>query len=128
MSRSFGKGCNCYQGRRTRWIEPSILYLLWERSRHGYDLMNDLPELGFFTEQADPGAIYRTLRHLEDNGLVVSEWDTSGSGPAKRFYTLTELGKDNLKRWSETLRLHKNALDALLEKIKVIENEKEVKE
>jgi len=120
MPKGYGRGCGCYQGRRTRWIEPSILYLLWEESRHGYDLMNDLPELGFITEQADPGAIYRTLRHLEDNGLVISEWDTSGSGPAKRSYTITDLGKENLIRWSETLRLHKNALDAFLEKIKII--------
>ncbi|MBN2411051.1 helix-turn-helix transcriptional regulator [candidate division KSB1 bacterium] len=126
MSNSFKRGCNCYRGRRSRWIEPSILYLLWEKSRHGYDLMNDLPELGFFSEQADPGAIYRTLRHLEDNGLVVSEWDTSGSGPAKRFYTITELGKDNLLRWQETIRLQKNALDAFLEKIKVIDRKPKI--
>ncbi len=111
-------GCGCYRGRRARWIEPSILYLLWEHSRHGYELMNDLPTVGFFDETADPGAIYRMLRHLEDNKMVESEWDTSGSGPAKRLYTITQNGRDNLMLWFETLKSHQTALNDFIEKIK----------
>ncbi|HPG40958.1 MAG TPA: helix-turn-helix transcriptional regulator [bacterium] len=117
MQEGFGHGCGCHAGRKTRWVEPSILYMLWEQPRHGYELMTDLPELGFVATQGDPGAIYRTLRHLEENGLVVSQWDTSGTGPAKRLYTITPLGIENLQLWAESLRQYKLALDAFLEKI-----------
>ncbi|MBN2088054.1 helix-turn-helix transcriptional regulator [candidate division KSB1 bacterium] len=79
--------------------------------------MNILPELGFIDEPADPGIMYRTLRHLEEYGLVISEWDTSGAGPAKRRYTITEAGKEQLKLWSETLRRREQAIGEFLKKV-----------
>ena len=85
-------------------MEPSILFLLMEKPRHGYELMSALPELGFISGPADPGAVYRTLRHLEKAGLVASVWDTSHSGAAKRLYTITAAGKRHLGLWAESLR------------------------
>lgn len=56
--------------------------------------------------------IYRHLRELEDNGLVVSQWETHGAGPAKRVYQLTEEGLEVLVFWigymkSQAERLYK---------------------
>lgn len=113
-------GCGCYKERYNRWLEPSILYLLLDGKKHGYELMSNLPELGFVNSPVDPGAIYRTLRHMEDVGLVESEWDTDGSGPAKRIYLLTALGKDQLKLWAEELENRNNALNAFLQKLKAV--------
>jgi len=110
-------GCGCHQVRQSRWIEPSILLMLLDASKHGYELMNILPELGFIDEPADPGIMYRTLRHLEEYDLVISEWDTSGAGPAKRRYTITEAGKEQLKLWSETLRQRQQAIGEFLKKV-----------
>jgi PadR family transcriptional regulator PadR len=110
-------GCGCHNERQSRWVEPSVLYLLWGKKKHGYELMSELPELGFITGQADPGAIYRTLRHLEEFGLVQSEWDTSGTGPAKRVYTLSDLGKEQLKLWADSLKQRRSALDDFLQKL-----------
>lgn len=111
------RGCGCHIERQSRWFEPSILYFLWGKKKHGYELMSELPELGFVDGPVDPGAIYRTLRHLEEVGLVVSEWDTTGTGPAKRVYTLSELGKKHLQLWAESLRQRRSALDAFLQKL-----------
>jgi PadR family transcriptional regulator, regulatory protein PadR len=110
-------GCGCYKERYNRWLEPSILYLLLGGKKHGYELMNNLPELGFVNNPVDPGAIYRTLRHMEDVKLVKSEWDTGGSGPAKRIYVITGNGKDHLKLWASELETRRNALDSFLQKI-----------
>ena len=41
--------------------------------------------------------VYMILRKLEELGLVISEWQTSGSGPVKRVYQLTDDGFDLLK-------------------------------
>ncbi len=111
------KGCGCYKERQSRWIEPSILYLLMEKAHHGYELMNALPQLGFVSGPADPGAIYRTLRHLEEAGLVTSTWDTGAAGAAKRLYTITQLGQVHLKLWTESLRQRWRALDAFIKKL-----------
>jgi len=43
--------------------------------------------------------IYRHLRELEENGWVVSQWETEGAGPAKRVYQITPEGLDVLSYW-----------------------------
>jgi PadR family transcriptional regulator, regulatory protein PadR len=48
--------------------------------------------------------VYRTLRQLEKQGLVVSGWDTSKDGPARRLYSLTDAGSDYLQMWAASLR------------------------
>ncbi len=70
-----------------RWLAPSILCLLWEKPTHGYNLMGALPELGFVDGGVDAAAVYRTLNLFEQQCLVSSVWDTSGSGAAKKLYT-----------------------------------------
>jgi DNA-binding PadR family transcriptional regulator len=47
--------------------------------------------------------VYRALRRLEANGRVTSSWDTSGSGPARRLYTLTPSGYEHLAEWVEVM-------------------------
>ena len=44
-------------------------------------------------------ALYRTLRQLEENGCVTSEWEAEGSGPARRVYALTARGEEHLEEW-----------------------------
>lgn len=124
MTRSKTKSptpCTCYNERQSRWVEPSVLYLLWYKARHGYELMADLPNLGFIKGAADPGSVYRMLRHLEENGLVKSEWDTTGSGPAKRLYTITSMGREHLMHWRDALAQRKKALAMFLKKIQGLE-------
>lgn len=109
--------CSCQDERRQRWVEPSILYTLWSGPKHGYEIMSTLPELGFVRGSADPGAVYRTLRTMEENNLVRSEWDTSGAGPAKRVYALSEEGRAHLICWLDALKERRDALDAFIRRI-----------
>src|SRR4051794_2088494 len=76
---------------RTRsWqqAEPHLLLLLMRGSAHGYELLTQLAGLGFRSGSAGQGAVYRTLRRLEEAGCVVSRWETSASGPARRMYEI----------------------------------------
>jgi PadR family transcriptional regulator PadR len=82
-----------------RYIQPSILLALKQKPSYGYELIQQIPQFGFVEGQVPPGMIYRHLRELEDNGLVLSEWETEGTGPAKRVYRLTEEGLEILEFW-----------------------------
>lgn len=82
-----------------RYVQPSILLALKIKSSYGYELIQEIPQFGFIEGQAPPGMIYRHLRDLEENGLVSSEWQTDGTGPAKRVYQLTPEGTDVLESW-----------------------------
>jgi PadR family transcriptional regulator PadR len=87
-----------------RFVEPVVLFLLDKKGRaYGYDLSNDLKEHALTDAEIERAALYRTLRHLEANGNVVSEWDTAGSGPARRVYRLTRQGKRHLGEWAAVL-------------------------
>jgi poly-beta-hydroxybutyrate-responsive repressor len=84
-------------------------------SAHGYELLKGLAYLGFRSGGADQGAVYRALRRLEEDGCVVSRWETGASGPARRIYEITALGREVLHRWSLALRVRKERLERFLD-------------
>ncbi len=97
------RGIPCPKGKIERFIEPCLLLLLAEKPAHGYELMDNLEQFDFDTRCQDPGQIYRYLRRMESEGLVISAWDPGGTGPARRSYSITEDGLSLLTAWMETL-------------------------
>jgi len=64
-----------------------------------YELVGALQDHALTDSTVEPGALYSTLRRLEENAFVVSSWDVSGTGPARRLYELTEAGEEHLLEW-----------------------------
>jgi len=88
-------------GNVERFIEPCILLLLSKCSSHGYGLMEDLKK--HCGEKVDIGDLYRTLRRMERDGWVTSDWERNVAGPDRRTYTITSEGKDFLEKASSSL-------------------------
>lgn len=96
------------------WLQPFLLLSLQQWQGHGYELMQRLAVYGF--ESMDPGSVYRTLRQLERDGLVSSDWDTDSSqGPARRVYSLTDAGAAYLQTWAAALRGYQSMLDSFFQ-------------
>lgn len=91
------------------FVLPFILLLLSKVSLHGYELSQKLESFGFKT--LDQGNLYRMLRQLEKDELVSSEWDTTGSGPAKRRYSITKAGVKYLSGYASQLETYQSLLD-----------------
>ena len=91
------------RARVERFVEPAVLLLLAEGPRHGYELLDRLPEL-IAEERVDVGNLYRIMRALEEDGIVESEWRADLPGPAKRTYRLTDDGRRLLDQWADALR------------------------
>jgi len=87
-----------------RFVEPCLLLLLHRDKAHGYDLMESLKEFGFAENPVDSSVVYRTLRAMEEAGLVTSTWDTTGAGPPRRVYRVTAEGHRYLAQWVADLR------------------------
>jgi PadR family transcriptional regulator, regulatory protein PadR len=96
-----------------RFSEPALLLLLREQPAHGYELVDSLAEL-IPHRRVDMGNLYRTLRSLEADGLVSSEWDAEAPGPAKRKYELTDAGKRLLDEWAASLKQARDRIDTFL--------------
>lgn len=96
--------CTCAMGNLYRFVEPVLLFLLSKKGRaYGYELAGEVREYALTDAEIEVAALYRTLRQLEQNDCVVSEWDVAGSGPARRTYTLTPRGHEHLGEWVAVL-------------------------
>ena len=92
---------------------PYVLLFLKNWSAHGYQILQTLTLLGFAA--VDPATVYRTLRQMEREGLVVSGWETGAAGPARRTYTITATGEQFLGQWAEALGAYQRFLDRFFE-------------
>ncbi len=98
-----GRPCTCDMGNVSRFIEPVVLRILKEKKRsYGYKIAEFLPHYALTDATIEGAALYRTLRTLETNGYVSSNWD-AGDGPARRNYSLTRSGQKHLRDWSQLL-------------------------
>ena len=102
---------NGIEVRPRNWLVPVILLTLREWNSYGYKLMEQAAAFGFGA--MNPGTLYRTLRHMERDGLCESAWDTSnGSGPARRVYSITDAGNAYLDLWARSLEQYQLNMDA----------------
>jgi DNA-binding PadR family transcriptional regulator len=90
-------------GGHHRWMEPFVMVLLAGGAAHGYAIVGELAGLEITNGSVDVGQVYRVLRDLEAAGLVSSSW-TTGSGPARRDYELTEPGYAALDEWAAVMK------------------------
>lgn len=107
------KHCKC-DGHHSRFIEPRILLILGKKESYGYELLEHLNNASSFGSVVDPGAVYRTLRQMETEGMVKSKWDTKSAGPARRIYRITKDGEERLYSWIVSLKQRKTAIEKLL--------------
>jgi PadR family transcriptional regulator, regulatory protein PadR len=75
-------------------LGPCVLALLELRPRFGLELVRDLAAAdGLLTSD---GTVYPLLNRLRDAGLVTSEWHDNEGERARRYYSITEAGRQSL--------------------------------
>lgn len=109
------RDCPCSGKHLPSLLRPTLLMLLEAGECHGYELIQQVGEACAHGGTPDTGGVYRTLRAMEEEGLLVSFWETSEPGPAKRRYRLTSDGRECLKRWVGSLKTYHTALNRLVE-------------
>ncbi|MEN2467011.1 PadR family transcriptional regulator [Ornithinibacillus sp. JPR2-1] len=79
-------------------VKHSLLALLYEKPRHGYELKTGFEEMVQGMWPLNAGQVYTTLDRLERDSLV----ETPGHDKKDRkLYTITTAGKEELWRWLE---------------------------
>jgi len=98
------------EARPKNWLEPVILVSLRQWNSYGYELLKLSGQFGY--EAMNPGTLYRTLRRMEENGHVKSEWETAKGGAARRKYYITEAGERYLDLWAEGIKQYQQVVNA----------------
>lgn len=96
-----------------RMIQPMLLLLILKKPTHGYELIQSFNAL-HEDEIVEPGTIYRNLRRMEKEGFVLSSWEASESGPARRKYDITEDGIKALQEAVLKLERQKQQIEDFL--------------
>lgn len=77
-----------------------LLLLLAHRKAYPYEIRDAINEMSHNTINADENSIYRALYRLADSGIVDSEVLPSETGPSRRYFFLTNLGRDLFSRFT----------------------------
>ena len=85
------------KGLLTFWL----LLLLHKRPMYAFEMREAVSDTSGGTISADEKSIYRALRRFEAVGMVESFWKASDVGPRRRYYNLTELGINLLRRFTQ---------------------------
>ncbi len=107
-----------FQKEITSGVSSLVLLNVLERGgepMYGYQVAKLLEASSEEAPMIKQGALYPALRSLEKNGLLASEVEPSVSGPPRRYYTITDIGKQALKDWVEIWTQTKKFVDANLQ-------------
>ncbi len=76
-------------------LEGCVLEIIGHEETYGYRITRRLNELGF--ADVVEGTVYTILVRLEKNGLVDTARKPSELGPPRKFYSLNDAGRAELR-------------------------------
>ena len=83
-------------------LEYCILSILSGEDAYASDIINQLKEVEMIVVE---GTLYPLLTRLKNDDLLSYRWEESNQGPPRKYYALTEKGRDFLKEldrsWEE---------------------------
>ena len=103
------RGARCPAGRPRDILAPFVLLAVSLQRGHGYVIEDYLRALGLFG--ITMSTLYRTLRQMEKDGYLESTWEPGPTGPARRVYTMTALGRTWLDSSAIMLDAYRDTID-----------------
>lgn len=94
------------------FLELAVLAVLAEGESYGYAIARRLDQHGF--GRLKGGTLYPVLARLEERQAVQPRWGEGSGGPGRKFYVLTDLGRQRLDRESAQWQDFVAAADQLL--------------
>lgn len=75
-------------------LELCVLSLISDSSMYTGDLLKSLKEERLLVVE---GTLYPLLNRLKDDGLLIYSWEESTEGPPRKYFTITDAGREYLK-------------------------------
>ena len=92
-------------------IELCVLSMLYQRDCYGYEVSEYISK---HIDIAD-GTVYPILRKLKSSGMVASYLSEESGGPPRKYYTLTNHGKEEYisarREWLDFVRKVESILE-----------------
>ena len=87
---------------RKGFLEYCILLIINKKTAYASDVIQELKQANLIVVE---GTLYPLLTRLKNDNLLSYQWAESNQGPPRKYYEITELGKEFLleleKSWEE---------------------------
>lgn len=90
-----------------------LLSIIDEEPSYGYEMVSKLRERGL--DLASEGSIYPLLSRLQKSGLIEGYLVQSSEGPARKYYRMSDEGREVLEKWTDEWNDFRLSVDAVLD-------------
>lgn len=95
-------------------LELIVLHLLQPGEAYGYEIVSKLTTETNGALEVTDGTLYPVLYRLERAGYVAVRWETPERGVPRKYYRLTDEGREELGRLTHEWTTFANAMAKLL--------------
>jgi PadR family transcriptional regulator PadR len=95
-------------------LELIVLHLLSSAEAYGYEIVSKIADRTNGSLGVTDGTLYPVLYRLEAAGYVSIRWETPQRGVPRKYYRLTEAGRQELERMTREWTAFSNAITRLI--------------
>lgn len=98
---------------RKGMLEFIIMLVISRGPVYASDIINDLKGKELIVVE---GTIYPLLSRLKNSGMLEYSWQESKSGPPRKYYSLTQKGRETLDQLTTTWKSLNKSINSLIKK------------
>jgi PadR family transcriptional regulator PadR len=95
-------------------LDMCLLAIISEEPSYGYEMAEKVGGRGLWL--SNEGSIYPTLSRMQRSGLIAGYFvEADGSGPPRKYYDITQSGRERLLEWQEEWSELREGVDQVME-------------
>ncbi len=94
--------------------EPIILAHLLEKDSYGYQINKEIMEKTDNLYELKEATLYSAFRRLEQANFIISYWGNEEIGARRRYYAITDKGREAYLEYKKDWESAKKIIDKLL--------------
>jgi len=95
-------------------IDTIILKALAEGDRYGFDIVKEIEQKSSGQYVLKQPTLYSCLKRLETKGFIRSYWGAKSVGGRRKYYTLTDLGRELFTNYQTEWEYSRTVIDKLI--------------
>jgi PadR family transcriptional regulator PadR len=92
-------------------LELCVLSVISDQEVYTSDILSALKDAQLLVVE---GTVYPLLTRLKNDGILKYRWEESSSGPPRKYYSLTEQGKESLSSLKDNWKQLNQSVQQLL--------------
>ena len=97
-------------------IDTIILCVLYDGDSYGYEIIKNISKKSRGKYELKEPSLYTSLKRLETQKLIESYWGDESQGGRRKYYKITELGKETYGKSLSAWNIARDLINKLIER------------